>query len=195
MLEEQLDKFADDETGIEFNLNLGMSMENPVVQHVDASAIRLDDVGESTTAVSIRGYFNDIQRFHRDDVLSDMDDVAAGLEELGTAAFRDARETASSHIFAIETIEAHGREKGSGLALILLGATIEALSSGRVITAVLKACPFYPERMSAAELAAARKKLFAHWSQLGFRRVTPRSNYMVLVADNYVIPERAFGVN
>jgi hypothetical protein len=193
MLTEHLDKFADDETGIEFALSLGMSTENVVVQPVSATATRCDDAGEGPDVVKIRAYLSDIMAVGREAAIGYVDDESGGLAFLGDAAFDLAEETLSSHIFAIEMVQAYGADKGTGLALLLLGATLETFSSGRVITAVLEACPLNPEQLTADELKAGRKKLRAHWAKLGFRRASPRSNHMVLIADNYEIPKAVLG--
>lgn len=190
MLEEHLDPFSTDDTDISLSIGMNLLTENPVVAEINAHADRLDDGGERVVqAASLRGALTDVRDYNRRAVLGWMDGVRAGLVGLGEAAYKLPEADWSSHIFAIETVEAHETERGRGLSLFLLGAALEQLSAGRSIIAVLEACPFYPERMTPADQRAARAKLRTHWSKLGFERVSPRSKYMAMAITDYDFPE------
>jgi hypothetical protein len=190
MLDEYLYRFATDESSINLSIGQSMNTMNPVVSAVCADATRVDDGGGSQLCASrLRGSLINITQHDRTSVLRFLDEESGGLEAMGSAVYKSADANFASHILAVDSVESFGEDRGTGLSLLLMGATLETLSSGRIITAVLEACPFYPQELTPAELAIARKKLFAHWAKLGFARVSPRSKYMHLTAEDYAIPQ------
>lgn len=195
MLEELLDKFATDDSDISLTLGTSMSRPDRVIQPVGAEATRRDEVGKETRAAYVRGHLNNIMVYDRERVLDYMDAESGDLEPLASAVYGLAEESWSSHILTIESVEAYGDEKGTGLALVLLGAAIEALSAGRKITVVLEPCPLDTKQLTASELKAGQKKLRDHWAKLGFQRVSSRSKYMSLVASDYEMPDSVLNAN
>lgn len=193
MLEEHLDRFGTDETSVILSFSQTMSMENPAVSPVFAKAIRVGEDSPNSTAASLRGSLTYILEYDKDAVLDFMDEDSDALESAGTTVYDAADEAWASHILFIETVESFGSDRGTGLGLMLVGATLETISAGRIVTAVLEACPLYPDRMTPAEADDGRRKLFAHWAKLGFVRVSPASRYMSLTTENYRTPTEVIG--
>jgi len=120
----------------------------------------------------------DLEWGAEDGALDVFDSYSDGIGSLAKTTFENWGFV--SRVIAVDTVEIDKAYRGKGIAPIILTKALHRIG-GNTFCAILEACPFYPEEMTAEEVKVAKKAISATWKRAGFTKV--KGDYYILEGD------------
>ena len=126
----------------------------------------------------------DLEWGSEDEAMSVFDSYSYGMGALAASSFE--KWNFVSRVIAVDTVEVKEEYRGKGIAPIILTKALHRIG-GNTFCAILEACPFYPEEMTAEEVKRAKKSLSGLWKRAGFTKV--KDDYYILEGEYLNVEE------